>query len=303
MFVYAIKISGLPTEVDAKSILDQYFPDNTSNSSVSIGDQLTIYQPVQNGELYFSEVLQTMGESFAKLSEQNWQFFVLRKRHNGKYKLVANYDDNLRVGQRTWRDECQRIDAASESFASFLSEEATAEDMEVLRPLFPKRINRLLRKKEKHVTAGAELLQKSCPTLNTEDSRHIFQQMQRLQASRASKWKNRLGCAWVSLYFIISVFLMYAIADGLISGLSWHALIAAPIAMIIALLPIIGSIAASMSALHVWEWSTGMSILAFFWYYLPIAYIIVRIGFAAFKGEGVATWNKILNKQNDSVDD
>ena len=301
MFVYAIRVSGLPSEVDAKSILNQHFPDTLSDSRsvVVAGDQLTIYQPVQNGELFFNKLLQKMGESFTELSRQDWKFLVLRKRHDGKYKLVANYDESFKVGRRAWRDERHRVEAASESLESFLCKEATAEDMEVLRPLFPRKINRLLQRSgDDNIAAGAEILQQACPTLKASDSRRMFFQMQSLHERRAGKWKNRLGCAWVSLYFIMSVFLCYATFEGLTDGLSWHGLIAAPVAMIIALLPIIGSVAASISAINVWGWSASTSILVYFIYYAPIAYIIVRMGFAAFKGEGITTWNKILNKQN-----
>lgn len=304
MFVYAIRVSGLPPEIDTKSILNQHFPDTLGGlENVVAGDQLTIYQPVQNGELFFNKLLRKMGESFTELSRQGWKFLVLRKRHDGKYKLVANYDESLKIGRRAWRDERHRVEAASESLESFLCKEATAEDMEVLRPLFPKRINRLLQKNDDNIAAGAEILQQACPTLKPSDSRRMFFQMQTLHERRAGKWKNRLGCAWVSLYFIMSVFLGYATFEGLTSGLSWHGLIAAPVAMIIALLPVIGSVAASISAINVWDWSTGTSVLVYFMYYIPIVYIIVRIGFAAFKGEGIATWNKITNKQKVDDDD
>lgn len=299
MFVYAIKISKLPSEVEAKSVLNQHFPDTHTESGemITAGDQVTIYQPTQNGELFFNKLLRKMGNSFTELSQQGWGFYVLRKRYNGKYKLVASYDESYKVGRHAWRDERQRVEAASESLEAFLCKEATAEDMEVLRPLFPSDIGRLLKRKDKHVAAGSEILQQACPTLKSSDSRRIFFQMQTLQERRSGKWKNRLGCAWVSLYFIMSVFLAIATFDGLTDGLSWGALFAAPTAMIVALIPIVGSVAASISAVNVWDWSTGISILTFFGYYIPIIYIIVKIGFAAFKGEGLAAWNKVLNKQ------
>ena len=303
MFVYAIKISGLPLEVDAKSILNQHFPDSIveSGEAVLTGDQITINLPVRDGELFFSKTLRKMGDSFTELSRSGWRFLVLRKRFDEKYKLVASYDESLKIGRRAWRDERHRVEAASESLESFLNKKATAEDMEVLRPLFPKDIGRFIRDKDKNVDAGAEILQQALPTLKPSDSQRIFAQMQSLYEKRSGKWKNRFGCAWVSVYFLMSVFLAFAIFDGLTSGFSWYGLIAAPIAMIIALLPIIGSAAASFSAVNVWSWSTGISILIFFGYYIPIAYVIVRIGFAAFKGEGIASWNKLLSKQ--SVDD
>lgn len=299
MFVYAIKISGLPPEIDAKSILNQHFPDSLdeSRNTVLAGDQITIYLPVQSGELFFTKVLRKMGDSFTELARQDWRFLVLRKRYDDKYKLVASYDESLKIGRRAWRDERHRVEAASESLESFLCKEATTEDMEVLRPLFPKDINQLLKSKNEDITEGLALLQKACPTLTSSDSRRIFFQMQVLYKKRAGKWKNRLGCAWVSLYFIMAVFLSYATFEGLTHGLSWHSLLAAPVAVFIAVLPIIGSLAASISAINVWDWSTTSATLIYFAYYLPIAYIIVRIGFAAFKGEGIATWNKIMNKQ------
>ena len=179
MFVYAIRVSGLPPEVDAKSILNQHFPDTISDSgnAVVAGDQLIIYQPVQNGELFFNKLLLKMGESFTELSHQDWKFLVLRKRHDGKYKLVANYDESHKIGRRSWRDERHRVEAASESLESFLCKEATAEDMEVLRPLFPRKISRLLQKSDENIAAGAEILQQACPTLKPSDSRRMFFQM------------------------------------------------------------------------------------------------------------------------------
>ena len=303
MFVYAIKISGIPPETDAKSILKQHFPDSESElgETVLAGDQITIYQPVQNGELFFNKVLRKMGESFTELARQDWQFLVLRKRFDSKYKLVASYDEGVKIGRRAWRDERQRVEAASESLESFLCKEANVEDMEVLRPLFPQSINQLLRKKEENVTEGAEVLQLAFPTLKSSESRRIFSAMQILQERRAGKWKNRFGCAWVSLYFIMSIFLAYVITDGLTDGLSWNGILAAPVALILALVPVVGSIAAFLSATKVWDWPTAISLIIFFAYYIPIAFIIVRIGFAAFKGEGIATWNKLFSKQ--SVDD
>ncbi|RVU83617.1 hypothetical protein EOL70_14915 [Leucothrix sargassi] len=301
MFVYAIKISGLPTDVDAHSVLQQHFPDShiQSDGEVRVGDQITIYQPERNGNLFVSKLLRKMGDAFTQLARDDWRFYVLRKRYDDKYKLVANYDEGVKIGRRAWRDERLRVEAASESLESFACKEAQTDDMEVLRPLFPADINRLLREKDEHVTEGSEVLQKACPSLTPADSRKIFYQMQVLYQKRAGKWKNRVGCAWVSLYFLMVVFLAYAIFDGLCSGTSLFALIAAPVATVIAVIPVVGSIAASVSAVKFWDWSIGKALLVYFWYYLPIVYLLVRIGFAALKGEGLATWNQITNKQSD----
>lgn len=306
MFVYAIKISGPPQRADAFELLKSEF--NVSQQAfdkAKLGEEpLIIAEPHRSGELFFDRELKVMGQSFTSLSRAGLRFEVLRKRHDDQYKVVANYTEFLKSGRKSWREEKLRVDAASESLESFLCQEANSEDMEVLRPLFPSDINKLLRDTDTGVMKGSSMLQEVFPTLKGADARRIFYQMQILFEKRAGKWKNRLGCAWVFVYFIMSVFIGIAIYDWLTESIDIHGFISAPIALILGLLPFAGSILAYISATSVWGWSAIVTFVIFFWYYLPIAYLIILLLLASFRGQGKVTWQKIIgNAKRDNDDD
>lgn len=306
MFVYALKISGLPQDTDASELINaefgispQVFEEATKGNS-----ELIVASPKRNGELFFDRELKALGQSFTLLSRTGLQFVVLRKRYNEKYKLVADYTEYLKAGRKAWREERLRVEAASESLESFLCQEASTEDMEVLRPLFPDNINALLRDTDTGVMQGSEMLQSVFPSLKGADARRIFYQMQLSFEKRAGKWKNRVGCAWVSVYFIMAVLIGYAIYTWLTQSVELHGLISAPLAFVLGLLPFIGSILAYISATSIWGWSGLTAFLVFFWYYLPIVYLIGLLLIAVFRGEGKAAWQKIYSRSsNDDKDD
>ena len=162
MFVYALKISGLPQGTDAFELLESELGVSQSacEQAMQDGSHLFVTDPRRNGELFFDKELQTLGQSFTALTRAGLQFVVLRKRYNGKFKLVADYTESLKVGRKAWREEKLRVDAASDSLESFLCQEATSEDMEVLRPLFPSEVTNFLRDSDTGVMKGSEMLQK-----------------------------------------------------------------------------------------------------------------------------------------------
>lgn len=298
MFVYVLKVCGLPQDSDALKLLETELglSERSHDNALQIGDELTVANPGRNGELFFDKELKNLGNSFTVLSRAGFQFQILRKRYNGEYKLVADYSAFLKAGRKDWREEKIRVDAASESLESFLCQEASAEDMEVLRPLFPPDVNHLLRDNETGVMKGSEMLQSAFPSIKGADARRVFYQMQLLFERRAGKWKNRLGCAWVSVYFIMSVLVGIAVYDWLTETINLHGLISAPLAFVLGLVPFLGSILAYISATSLWDWSSLSAFLVFFWYYLPIIYLIVMLLIATFRGEGKSAWQRFMGK-------
>ncbi|PWQ92339.1 hypothetical protein [Leucothrix pacifica] len=298
MFVYVLKICGLPRDGDALKLFETTLgtPPRDTNNPLQIGDEITVANPHRNGELFFEDELKALGQSFTALSRAGIQFEVLRKRYNGEYKLVADYTAFLKAGRKEWRDEKLRVDAASESLESFLCQEASSEDMEVLRPLFPADVNKLLRDTETGVMKGSEMLQTVFPSIKGADARRIFYQMQLLFERRSGKWKNRLGCAWVSIYFIMAVLIGFAIYDWLTETIDLHGLIAAPLAFVLGLVPFLSSILAYISATSLWEWNGIGAFVVFFWYYFPIVILIVMLLAAAFRGDAKRTWEGFMGK-------
>ena len=305
MFVYVLKISGSSQDAAALELLKTEFKmsQQAFDKAISGEEPLTIAEPHRSGELFFDRELKVLGHSFTALSRAGLKFEVLRKRYNDQFKLVADYTESLKAGRKSWREEKLRVDAASDSLESFLCQEASAEDMEVLRPLFPDDVNKLLRDTDSGVMKGSTMLQEVFPSLKGADARRIFYQMQVLFEKRAGKWKNRFGCAWVSVYFIMSVLIGIAIYDWLTDSIDLHGLISAPIALVLGLVPFVGSILAYISATSIWGWSGSVAFIVFFWYYLPIVYLIVLLLLATFRGEGKATWQKFTGRathDNDS---
>lgn len=307
MFVYVLQISGLPQDTDAFKLLHSEFGiSQQAFDEATKGNQfLTVSNPHRNGELFFERELNSLGQSFTALSRAGLQFVVLRKRHNGQFKLIADYTEQLKTGRKAWREEKMRVDAASDSLESFLCQEASAEDMEVLRPLFPEDVNNLLRDHEAGVMKGSEMLQSVFPSLKGSDARRIFYQMQLLFEKRAGKWKNRLGCAWVSIYFIMAVLIGFAIFEWLTTTMDFHGLVAAPLAFVLSLIPFVGSIIAYFTATSLWGWAALITAIVFFWYYFPIVYLMIQLVLSALKGEGKSKWEAITNrsKQKANSDD
>ena len=306
MFVYILKISGLPQDAGAFELLETEFgvSQHVCEEAMQGDGEIKLTEPVRNGELFFESELKTLGQSFTALSRAGLQFVVLRQRYHRDPKLVADYTDTLKIGRKAWREEKLRVDAASDSLESFLCEEASSEDMEVLRPLFPNDVTDMLRDSDTGVMKGSEMLQKVFPSLKGSDARRIFYQMQTLFEKRAGKWKSRLGCAWVSVYFLMSVLVGFAIYDWLTESIDLHGLISAPLAFVLGLTPFVGSIIAYISATSLWEWGSLSAFIVFFWYYFPIAYLIVLLLAATFRGEGKTTWQRMIgnarrNRNND----
>ena len=298
MFVYALKLSGLPQDIDAPKLLETELGISPLSSEAGIrdGSEIIIADPNRNGELFFDKELKALGQSFTALSRAGIQFVVLRKRYKRQHKLVADYTVSLKAGRKAWREEKLRVDAASDSLESFLCQEASSEDMEVLRPLFPNDLNKLLRDTDTGVMQGSEMLQAVFPSLKGSDARRIFYQMQILFEKRAGKWKSRLGCAWVSVYFIMSVLVGIAVYDWLTDSIDLHGLISAPLAFVLGLVPFVGSIIAYISATSLWDWNSISAFLVFFWYYIPILYLIAMLLIATFRGEGKTSWQRLMGK-------
>ena len=305
MFVYAINISGLPQNKDAFNIMQAEYDTNEVEYEQAITGRTRIVaaDPTRDGEMFFERKLKKLGQSFTALSRAGLFFTVLRKRHDGNFKVVADFTISTKVGRKAWREERLRVEAASESLESFICKEASSEDMEVLRPLFPESINTYLQDTETGIIKGAEIMQNVFPSLKRSDCRRIFHEMQLHYEKRAAKWKSRFGCAWVSAYFIMAVFITFAIYEWLSGSFDWHGLLAAPTALVLSIIPIAGSTLASVAAVKLWEWPAWLAFATFFWYYIPAIYLIGQLLAAAFRGEGKAAWNKLMGKKTDDEDD
>ena len=305
MFVYAINISGLPQDDDAFNIMNAEYNTTKAEFEQAIAGRtkIIVADPSRDGEMFFERELKNLGQSFSALSRAGLFFTVLRKRYNGNYKLVADFTISLKVGRKAWREERLRVEAASESLESFLCKEASSEDMEVLRPLFPESINTYLQDDETGVSKGSEIMQTVFPSLKGSDCRRIFHEMQTLHEKRAAKWKSRFGCVWVSAYFIMAVLITYCIYEWLTGSFSWHGLLAAPSALILSIVPIVGSTLASIAAVKLWGWPIWLAFVTFFWYYIPAVYLVCQLIAASFRGEGKAAWNKLIGRKSDAYDD
>ena len=304
MFVYAINISGLPQDDEAFSIMQAEHKITKAEFDLAISGQtrIIVADPSRDGEMFFERELKILGQSFTALSRAGLYFTVLRKRHNGNFKTVADFTLSLKVGRKAWREERLRVEAAGESLESFICSEASSEDMEVLRPLFPDIINSYLQDADIGVLKGSEVMQTVFPSLKGSDCRRIFHEMQMLYEKRATKWKSRFGCAWVSAYFIMAVLITYAIFEWLTGSFNWHGLLAAPVALILSIIPIVGSTMASVAAVELWEWPAWLAFATFFWYYIPAIYLFGKLLKASFRGEGKAAWYKLIGKKDDYDD-
>jgi len=305
MFVYAINVSGLPQDKDAFNIMQAEYSTTEAefDQAITGRTRIVVADPTRDGEMFFERELKKLGQSFTALSRAGLFFTVLRKRHDGNFKVVADFTISTKAGRQAWREERLRAEAASESLESFICKEASSEDMEVLRPLFPESINTYLQDTETGIIKGAEIMQNVFPSLKRSDCRRIFHEMQIHYEKRAAKWKSRFGCVWVSAYFIMAVFITYAIYEWLSGSFDWHGLLAAPAALILSIVPVVGSTLASVAAVKLWGWPVWLAFAAFFWYYIPAIYLVGQLLAAAFRGEGKAAWNKLIGKKLDDEDE
>lgn len=81
------------------------------------------------------------------------------------------------------------------------------------------------------------------------------------------------------IFFIMSIFQFFPIFDALKIYLGFHWIIASLLALIIAGMPIIGSILGMFGAIQVWEWSW---IFAFLLFWGPFITIFGIVGIIAF---------------------
>ena len=305
MFVYAINLSGLPQDDDAFNIMHaEYGITKTEfDQAISGRTRITVADPIRDGEMFFERDLTMLVQSFTALSRAGLFFTVLRRRHDGNFKVVADFTISLKAGRKAWREERLRIDAASESLESFMCKEASSEDMEVLRPLFPSSFNNYLQDTDTGVLKGSEMMHSIFPSLKRSDCRKIFHEMQMHYEKRAAKWKSRFGCAWVSAYFIMAVFITFTIYEWLAGSFDWHGLLAAPAALVLSIVPIVGSTLASVAAVKLWGWPAWLAFAVFFWYFIPAVILVGQLIRASLKGEGKAAWNKLIGKNSDDDDD
>ena len=305
MFLYAISISGLPQDNDAFDILHGTYGTTEAefNDAYTGRAQITVADPTRDGEMFFERELKAMEQSFCALSRAGLCFTVFRKRHDGNFKSVADFTTSLKEGRKAWQQERLRVEAASESLESFICKEASSEDMEVLRPLFPDSITTHLQDSDTGVLKGSELMHAVFPSLKRSDCRRIFHEMQVHYERRSAKWKSRFGCAWVSAYFIMAAVIAFVIYEWLVGHYEWHGLLAAPTGIVLSIIPIAGSTLATIAAVNLWGWPAWMAFLVFFWYYLPGVYLIGQLLMAASRGEGKAAWKKLIGKKADEDDE
>lgn len=301
MFVYAINISGLPQDDDAFNIMQAEYSTTKAeyDQAISGRTHILVADPTRDGEMFFDRELKKLGKSFTALARAGLLFTVMRKRHDSSYKMVADFTISLKAGRKAWREERLRVEAASESLESFICKEASSEDMEVLRPLFPNSLNTYLQDTDTGIIKGSEVMQSVFPSLKRSDCRRIFHEMQVHYEKRAAKWKSRLGCVWVSAYFIMAAVITFVLFEWLLGSFNWHGLLAAPVALVLSIIPVVGSTLASVAAVKLWGWPVWVAVVAFFWYYIPAVYLTGQLLAAAFKGEGKSAWNELVGKKPD----
>ena len=305
MFLYAINISGLPQDDDAFNIINTEYGTTKAefDQAISGRTRIVVADPARDGEMFFERELKKLGQFFTALSRAGLFFTVLRKRYDGNFKVVADFTISLKAGRKAWREERLRVEAASESLESFICKEASTEDMEVLRPLFPDVFNNYLQDTETGVLKGSEMMQTVFPSLKRSDCRKIFHEMQMHYEKRAAKWKSRFGCVWVSAYFIMAVLITFAIYEWLVGSFNWHGLLGAPTALVLSIIPIVGSTLASIAAVKLWGWPIWLALMAFFWYYIPAVYLVGQLIRASLRGEGKAAWGKLVGKKSGDDDE
>lgn len=89
---------------------------------------------------------------------------------------------------------------------------------------------------------------------------------------QSSKWSTRIGCLFLSIYFLMAIFEMFAIYDWLIWRFELNGFLSAFASMFLAFIPGLGSLLAYWGATEVWEWESMTAIAAFFWYFVPMAF-------------------------------
>jgi len=70
------------------------------------------------------------------------------------------------------------------------------------------------------------------------------------------------------IYLVMGIVQFFAIMQGIESWWGWHWFISGIVALIIAGIPIIGTITGIMGAIKGWDWSTTAAILLFCWPYI-----------------------------------
>ncbi len=66
--------------------------------------------------------------------------------------------------------------------------------------------------------------------------------------------REKLGCAAWCVYACIGLVQLVAILDGIQAWLDMHLVFAAPLAVILSYIPLVGSVLAIVSVVLVWEW-------------------------------------------------
>jgi len=85
-----------------------------------------------------------------------------------------------------------------------------------------------------------------------------------------SKLKNIIGITIgpiVSIGFVVmGLVQLYAVCSFFIGYWGWHLLLAVPVSLFLAYIPLIGSICGYIGAVKVWGWALWQALLLFFWW-------------------------------------
>ena len=96
------------------------------------------------------------------------------------------------------------------------------------------------------------------------------------EASEGWTWKSRFGCIGGLIYLGMSFFEMFAIYDWLVFRFDIHAFFAFFSSLLLCFIPGLASLLAYWGATEAWGWESLSALIAFFWYYAPIAvYVLV----------------------------
>lgn len=78
-------------------------------------------------------------------------------------------------------------------------------------------------------------------------------------------------------YFVVGIVQLFAIADGIDSGLGISGFFGFVIALFITYIPLIGSAVGVYGAANAWDWPIWQAVLLFFWY-VPVAILVASVG-------------------------
>ncbi len=90
------------------------------------------------------------------------------------------------------------------------------------------------------------------------------------------------SCLGFLIYIALGVLQFWAILDGVAVWLSLNIILAIPLAILLAYIPVVGTLLGILAAVQVWHWSWLGAISLFLWPFILAGILIIGVGgFAA----------------------